>query len=101
MKDRVRIRSGLLRTRITILQPVTSASGIQTWNTAASTVATVRGAVETLQGAEQAHGLEPPNIRMSMVTIRHPKNSFTLQAKMRLAFDGRLLEIDSVDPYQR
>ena len=98
MKSR-RIRSGRLRTRVTILQPVVLA-GIQTWDSPASVVRVVSGNVETLQGSEQARGLEPPNIRMSMVTIRHPRGSFTVLPRMRLLFDGRTLEIDSVDPDQ-
>jgi SPP1 family predicted phage head-tail adaptor len=96
MKDRVRLRAGMLREVITIQQPVVTA-GIQKW----ATLATVRGAWETLQGSEQAQGgLQPPNIRMTSVTIRHPKGSFAVLPRMRLAFDGRTLEIDSVDPDQ-
>lgn len=97
---RGRIRGGTLRTPITILQPVV-AGGIQTWNTPASVVAIVRGAWETLQGSEQAQGLAPPNIRTTLVTIRHPQNNFTVLPRMRLAFEGRTLEVDSVDPDQR
>lgn len=97
---RGRVRGGTLRTRITILQPVLVA-GIQTWNTTASVVATVWGSVETLQGSEQAQGaLGPPIMRASLVTIRHPRASFTVLARMRLTFEGRTLEIDSVDPDQ-
>lgn len=99
MKGR-RVRAGRFRTRITILQPIV-AGGIQTWNTTASVLATVWGAVETLQGSESPQGaLGPPNMRGNLVTIRHPRTSFTVLPRMRLTFEGRTLEIDAVDPDQ-
>jgi head-tail adaptor len=95
------MRGGQLRTRITILQPAL-VGGINTWDSAASIVKTVSGTVETLQGSEQAPGgLGPPNMRASLVTIRHPRSSFTVLPRMRLTFEGRTLEIDAVDPDQR
>lgn len=86
---------GSRNARVQILQPVV-VNGVQTWNTAASLLATAWARIDTTGGGESAQSdMQPPGMLMSTVTV--PFKVGTIRPRMRIAVVGssRVLEIES------
>src|SRR5439155_1067505 len=85
----LRLRRGLLRSRVTILQPIVS-TGVRTW----ASFITVWAEVQPMADVDRPAGLAPPDIITSEVRMHYIPG---IKPRMRLSMaGGRTLEIIAV-----